>query len=141
MATTARGIRNNNPGNIRKNGTQWLGEVPGNDKSFKTFESMAGGIRAIYHLLNNYSRLYGCNTIEKIINRWAPPEEDNNDTESYIRTVSDLSGVPRTSRLTTTNRSVMEPIVKAMIKVETGTVVSESDYKQAWDLFIRHQAK
>ncbi|MFQ8805873.1 MAG: hypothetical protein ACLR8Y_13245 [Alistipes indistinctus] len=55
-----------------------------------------------------------------MIRRWAPPE-DGNDTESYISTVSNLSGVPRTSRLTTTNRSVMEPIVRAMIKVETGT--------------------
>ena len=125
--SNARGIRNNNPGNIRKDGSVWRGEVAGPDKSFKTFETMAWGIRAIYHLLNNYRLLYGCDTIEKMIRRWAPPEDGND------------SGVPRTSRLTTTNRSVMEPIVRAMIKVETGTTVSAADYNQAWELFIKHK--
>ena len=47
--SNARGIRNNNPGNIRKDGSVWRGEVAGPDKSFKTFETMAWGIRAIYH--------------------------------------------------------------------------------------------
>ena len=136
--SNARGMRNNNPGNIRKDGSVWRGEVTGPDKSFKTFETMAWGIRAIYHLLNNYRLLYGCDTIEKMIRRWAPPE-DGNDTESYISTVANLSGVPRTSRLTTTNRSVMEPIVRAMIKVETGTTVSAADYNQAWELFLKHK--
>ena len=88
--SNARGIRNNNPGNIRKDGSVWRGEVAGPDKNFKTFETMAWGIRAIYHLLNNYCLLYGCDTIEKMIRRWAPPE-DGNDTESYISTVSNLS--------------------------------------------------
>ena len=55
--SNARGIRNNNPGNIRKDGSVWRGEVAGPDKSFKTFETMAWGIRAIYHLLNNYRLL------------------------------------------------------------------------------------
>ena len=136
--SNARGIRNNNPGNIRKDGSVWRGEVAGPDKNFKTFETMAWGIRAIYHLLNNYRLVYGCDTIEKMIRRWAPPE-DGNDTESYISTVANLSGVPRTSRLTTTNRSVMEPIVRAMIKVETGTTVSAADYNQAWELFLKHK--
>ena len=98
---------------------------------------MAWGIRAIYHLLNNYRLLHGCDTIEKMIRRWAPPE-DGNDTESYISTVSNLSGVPRTSRLTTTNRSVMEPIVRAMIKVETGTSTSLAEMEEGWRLFIQY---
>ena len=112
--------------------------MAGPDKSFKTFETMAWGIRAIYHLLNNYRLLYGCDTIEKMIRRWAPPE-DGNDTESYISTVSNLSGVPRTSRLTTTDRSVMEPIVRAMLRVETGMDVSAADYNQAWERFLKHK--
>ena len=53
--------------------------------------------------------------------------------------MSNLSGVPRTSRLTTTDRSVMEPIVRAMIRVETGTTVSAADYNQAWELFLKHK--
>ena len=39
--SNARGIRNNNPGNIRKDGSVWRGEVAAPEKSFKTFETMA----------------------------------------------------------------------------------------------------
>lgn len=112
-----RGLRNNNPGNIRKDGTHWKGEVePSRDAAFKQFESMAWGYRAMFKCLNTYSRKYGLDTIRKTISRWAPPSE--NDTEAYIRTVSELSGVPENGRITATNRDVMIPIVAAMSRVE-----------------------
>ena len=42
-----RGLRNNNPGNIRNSSTVWVGEItPSKDKSFKQFKSMAYGYRA-----------------------------------------------------------------------------------------------
>ena len=43
------------------------------------------GIRAIFRILKTYREKYGLNTIEGIINRYAPPAE--NDTESYIESV------------------------------------------------------
>ncbi len=99
---------------------------------------MAWGVRAIYHLLNNYRLFHGCDTIEKMIARWAPPNE--NDTEAYIREVAKRSGVSRTSRLTTTNRDVMEPIVKAMIAVENaGATVQVPDLNLGWQLFMQHK--
>lgn len=71
-----RGLRNNNPGNIRKDGTHWKGEVePSRDAAFKQFESMAWGYRAMFKCLNTYSRKYGLDTIRKMISRWAPPSE------------------------------------------------------------------
>lgn len=77
-----RGLRNNNPGNIRKDGTHWKGEVePSRDAAFKQFESMAWGYRAMFKCLNTYSRKYGLDTIRKMISRWAPPSE--NDTDPY----------------------------------------------------------
>jgi len=43
----ARGIRNNNPGNIRI-GINWLGRViPGKDVSFVEFRTMPYGVRAL----------------------------------------------------------------------------------------------
>ena len=61
-----RGLRNNNPGNIRKDGTHWKGEVePSRDAAFKQFESMAWGYRAMFKCLNTYSRKYGLDTIRK----------------------------------------------------------------------------
>lgn len=133
-----RGIRNNNPGNIRHDGTVWRGEISGSDAQFKTFKTMVWGLRAIYHLLNNYYVLYGLDTVEQMIRRWAPPE-DGNRTESYISTVSSLSGIPSTRRLIPTERSMMEPIVRAMIRVETGTSLPDSNYEDAWTLFMKYK--
>lgn len=102
---------------------------------------MAWGVRAMFHLLNNYRVLYGADTIEKMISRYAPPE-DRNDTEAYIRAVSERSGVPRASRLTTTNREIMEPIVKAMIAVENGgaAAVPNPDMNIGWELFVKYKS-
>lgn len=55
---TARGIRNNNPGNIRW-GDEWKGLVPETqrtDKSFCQFKSAEYGIRAMIIILRNYQR-------------------------------------------------------------------------------------
>lgn len=71
-----RGLRNNNPGNIRNSKTVWQGEiVPSTDRSFKQFKTMAYGYRAMIKLLQNYRKLNGCRTISDFINRWAPPVE------------------------------------------------------------------
>ncbi|MBF4328050.1 structural protein P5, partial [Vibrio anguillarum] len=76
-----RGIRNNNPANIEDNGTPWRGRM-GNDGRFIIFDSPVNGIRALARILNTYKVKHGLNTIEGIINRFAPPVE--NDTNSYI---------------------------------------------------------
>lgn len=95
-----RGLRNNNPLNIRHNADLFQGEIKGNDKLFKTFSSMPYGYRAAFVILATYlSR--GDNTIEKIISRWAPPSE--NKTQTYISTVVKYSGVTADEILTATS--------------------------------------
>ena len=87
----SRGIRNNNPLNIRRGTSRWLGrrEIV-TDKEFEEFTSMAFGYRAAWKLMDTYRlrlRQAGMSyTLENIIHRWAPPE-DGNDTTAYIRTV------------------------------------------------------
>lgn len=98
---------------------------------------MAWGIRAIFHLLNNYQVKYGLKTIEAMMRRWAP--ENENDTKGYIDAVSRWSGVPRTTSLTTTNRDVMIPIVSAMIRMENGQNVSVADLEVGWRLFMENK--
>ena len=77
-----RGIRNNNPGNIRNSeANEWLGEVASKEKQdedFEEFQDMAHGVRAMMRLLVNYQRNYNLNTIRELIGRWAPRNE--NDT-------------------------------------------------------------
>lgn len=66
-----RGLRNNNPGNIRINDDLFQGEIrPSKDKSFKQFTTMAYGYRAMFKILSNYFKNYKLDTIRKMITRW-----------------------------------------------------------------------
>jgi len=133
----SRGLRNNNPGNIRQNSDNFLGEIkPSTDPAFKQFESVEYGYRAIFVTLNTYQKKYGLSTIRAMISRWAPPK-DNNDTEAYIRAVSSESGVPENSRITSTNKDVMIPIVAAMSHVENGVEANIPEVQRGWDLFMQ----
>ncbi|MDH6310588.1 hypothetical protein M2451_003322 [Dysgonomonas sp. PFB1-18] len=129
----ARGLRNNNPLNIRHNGDKWQGAVVGTDKSFITFSTMAYGYRAAFVTLGTYLSKYGRNTIDKIIKAWAPPE-DNNDTEAYIAQVVKLSGIPRHQVLTAKDGDAYICIVAAMSRVENGKQAILSDVVAGFNL-------
>lgn len=92
-----RGIRNNNPLNIRENQRidfDWEGELPIEvDDAFEEFVSPEYGFRAAARILKSYSNR-GVRTLEGIISRWAPAG-DNNDVESYIASVQRNTGIDR----------------------------------------------
>lgn len=82
-----RGIRNHNPGNIRR-GENWQGMAPiQTDPAFVQFEGPEWGIRAMARVLRNYGRFYGLTSVSDIISRWAPSNE--NATDSYIAAVAE----------------------------------------------------
>lgn len=133
----ARGMRNNNPLNIRK-GNNWQGERPSqSDREFEEFVSMEFGVRAAIKLIMNYinGSVAGgrpCNTIDKLISRWAPTTENN--TRAYIETVEHLTGINRYQRIYANNRDMITRIVMAMAKVETGANLNPNIVRSAWDL-------
>lgn len=87
----ARGYRNNNPLNIKNTGIHWEGMVETQtDPVFVQFVSPEYGYRAGAKILKTYINKYNLRTIRQIISRWAPTSE--NDTESYIRFVSEFLG-------------------------------------------------
>ena len=88
-----RGIRNNNPLNIRRSKDQWKGLADAQtDRAFCQFKSLEYGWRAAFYLLTRtYYHKYRLYTIRTIIRRWAPPGENN--TEAYIANVSRLTGI------------------------------------------------
>ena len=88
-----RGIRNNNPLNIRRGKDQWQGlRAQQTDASFCQFESLEYGWRAAFYLLTRtYYHKYRLYTIRAIISRWAPPNE--NLTATYIQNVCRLTGI------------------------------------------------
>lgn len=89
-----RGLRNNNPLNIRRTSTQWQGLAPvQTDPDFCQFQTLEYGWRAAFRLLTQtYFTKYGLDSIRKIISRWAPSNENN--TAAYIAAVSRLTGIP-----------------------------------------------
>jgi hypothetical protein len=89
----ARGIRNNNPLNIRRSKDKWQGlRTLQEDKEFFQFSEMKYGWRAAFVILcRTYYKKYGLKTISDIIYRWAPPKENN--TAAYIRRVSDYISI------------------------------------------------
>ena len=123
----ARGIRNNNPGNIRI-GINWLGRVvPGKDVSFVEFKTMPLGVRALYiDLINKHKG--GLRTIRDIIYRYAPPSE--NLTDAYVAAVAQSMGIPATQVFSPTAKN-LTAFVKAIVKHENGKdgqMVTASDY-------------
>lgn len=127
-----RGLRNNNPGNIRKNSDVFQGEKTSSDKEFKQFKSMAYGYRAIFKILSNYYRNYKLDTIRKMIGRWAP--ENENDTDAYVKAVSDYAGIPADDPINVNDREQMIRIVAAMSRIENGIEADMSDVIAGWNL-------
>lgn len=125
-----RGLRNNNPLNIRHGVSRWVGRTPDQlDPEFVTFASMAMGYRAAWKLMDTYrlrlAQQGKAYTLNNIIRRWAPPA-DGNDTDRYIRTVLQLLDghtggeerlLPPSSEL---GRLKMGRILAAMTCVENG---------------------
>ena len=126
-----RGLRNNNPLNIRHNTDVFQGEIKGIDTAFKTFSSMPYGYRAAFVTLATYHSR-GWNTIEKIITRWAPPTE--NATEKYISYVERWSGIPRSKELSTADGADYIMIVAAMSFIENGVNADISEVKAGFNL-------
>ncbi|ECF1701249.1 hypothetical protein E1B77_09910 [Salmonella enterica subsp. enterica] len=112
-----RGIRNNNPGNLRASKNPWDGQT-GDDGEYVTFATPEHGIRALGKNLLSYQR-QGFVTPRQIISRWAPPT-DGNDTEAYIANVTAALGVSADERLNLSNIKTLGTLTKAIMAQENG---------------------
>lgn len=134
-----RGIRNNNPLNIRK-GNNWQGERnPQTDREFEEFATMVDGIRAAmilaYNLITGRARsCHGkpCNTLDKLIARWAPPHENN--TAAYLRHVAMAAGITTHEPLYPIKKTQFCSVIAAMACVECGCNLDKNDIYTAYAL-------
>ncbi len=133
----SRGLKNNNPGNIRKSSIRYLGEArPSQDAAFKQFETMVWGYRAMFVLLDSY-RHRGYRTLRQMISRYAPPVE--NHTQGYLDFVCSDTGLDPDRPIDTHHAATMIPVVAAMSRVENGTEANMADVTEGWRLFMKHQ--
>ena len=125
---TSRGMRNNNPLNIRHGKSRWQGMADMQlDKEFVTFETLAYGYRAAWVLIDNYrfhlARAGKQYNMSDIIHRWAPPA-DRNDTARYVETVRRISGLDPLATLpaatTPEGAEQLSRLILAMTCVECG---------------------
>jgi len=101
------------------------------DSRFVVFTSPVWGIRALAKVLLTYSRVYpqdtpqDIDTVREIINRWAPPVE--NDTGAYVAAVCKTLGVGPDDVIDVTDEAIMSGLVRAIIRHENGRVIYDAD--------------
>jgi hypothetical protein len=112
------GIRQNNPGNIERNGIPWKGLNLDADGRFCTFENIEYGIRAAAIILSNYYRKHKILTIRQAIARWAPKNENN--TALYVANVAKWSGLPADWPIKLDAAETLVKLLPAMFRMENG---------------------
>lgn len=129
-----RGLRNNNPLNLRISGTPWLGKYPldkNTDGSFEQFDTLKHGIRAALICLRTYMNRYHLNTVQSIISRWAPPSDGNN-TRAYVAKVCELTSFSSGFMLSFHNRAQVCRLAWAMAFVECGMFIDNDKFIEAY---------
>lgn len=136
MVETTRGVRNNNPGNINRS-SAWQGlatpdeMTPAQRKEtrFAVFRAPEWGIRALAKLLIAYQTKHGLKTVRGIINRWAPPAENN--TSAYVNAVAQAAGVDPDAPVNASDYRTAVALVVAIIAHENaGYRYPESTVRQ-----------
>ena len=128
-----RGLRNNNPGNIRRSKDKWFGLCQEQtDDAFFQFEHAKWGYRALIRILKNYRRRYGLQTVADMIRRWAPEHENN--TAGYITRVCTEMQVPSNYVPDVDDEDTMVAMAAAISLVENGRPARLSDVKEGWRL-------
>lgn len=92
LRSSCLGCQNNNFGNIRFSKlTKWRGQT-GQNHGFVVFENYQYGIRALYILLRTYIDKHKLTDVFDIIDRYAPPSE--NDSLTYAQFVFERVSFP-----------------------------------------------
>ena len=144
-----RGIRNNNPLNIRLSKDKWQGQINANvndnnsslkgESDFCQFYTMEYGWRAAFVILcRTYYGKYGLKTIRDIVSRWAPAKENN--TEAYIRHVSDYTGIAPNKVLGSPQEHPTQWLLigYAMAVVENGKALPAVAMLKGYALAVEH---
>lgn len=116
-SSAARGLRNNNPGNIEAGSNSWDGQA-GSDGRFAKFVTPEHGIRALGKNLLSYQQ-QGYDTVSEIVNRWAPASDGNN-TEAYIAALCKKLNVTPNDQLNMSDINTLRQLCAGIIQHENG---------------------
>lgn len=130
-----RGLRNNNPGNLRvlPNGQKWLGEIDPDPDGFSRFSDIAYGLRAMITDIAGDIMKDGRNTIRKLIYAYAPPYE--NETEAYINSLAAYTGINPDSVISASKETI-DKLIHGQLNIELGAnyaaKISPNDFTEAF---------
>lgn len=124
---TPLGVRHNNPGNLRPGPHPWVGELEPDYRGYCVFDTPENGIRAAMVNLVNQQRLHSLRTVRAIVEKYAPPQ-DNNDTEEYVKDVCRALNVKDDQELDLEDKTTLLRFVLAIFKHENGAPPSGQWY-------------
>lgn len=118
MTNLPRGLRNNNPLNIKYSpSNKWQGKILDNtDGEFEQFETLVYGFRAALFLIRKYMRRYGFCSVRAIVHRWCPDAT----ADSYVSQVCYRTGLAPSDVIVFEDKELMIDLVLAMAGVENG---------------------
>ncbi|HBN7290727.1 TPA: lytic transglycosylase domain-containing protein, partial [Escherichia coli] len=128
----SRGIRNNNPGNLNFAGQKGATLESGPNARFASFPTMLEGIAALDRQVMLYLKR-GKNTIDQIIDIYAP-SSDGNNTSSYKSYLSQYTGLGVKEKIDGSNFELMRKLIQGIINHENGAAaraVSGDDVMRA----------
>ncbi len=111
------GVLDKNPGNIVTGPVPWVGQT-GTNGRFCVFDTPEHGIRALAKLLLAYQVVHGLTTVRGIINRWAPPVENN--TSAYVTDVAQDMQVDPDATIDLHSAATLTAMCTAIIWHENG---------------------
>lgn len=112
----SRAERNNNPGNLEFRGQAGASRENGEGR-FAKFETAEEGVAALARQLQLYASR-GIDTIESIISKYAPPNENN--TKAYIEALTSKLGVKADQKLDLSDAGTMSGLIQGISRHEAG---------------------
>lgn len=115
VASAIRGIRNNNPTNMKDSGIHWQGLVGVDPDGFLIFDTMANGLRAPVINLRNYGRIDGITTVDGVARRWSKTDQD-----AYSANLAKWLGVDPQESIDLEDRYTLGQLVRGIVRQEDG---------------------
>jgi hypothetical protein len=113
-----RGIRYNNPGNIKfVAGQNWVGQV-GKNGPFCTFDTPVNGLRAATIIIRKYINSYNLNTLAKIGPRWSP--DYIGTSGQYAANASKFGGLGVNTIINPNDGAQLVQVLKGIVGAENG---------------------
>lgn len=134
-----RGMRNNNPGNLRAG----FGQIGTDSGGYAVFPSREAGYNAAARQLVGYHNA-GLDTINAIVSKWAPASENN--TQAYVSSVVQSMNqkgfnVGAFSKLNLRDSGMLKALLDSMINHEVGSGAESYFTGSAYDAIIQKQAQ